>query len=212
MAIQDNQGLMGAGMDGGSAQMDGAAPAQSAPAMPMGQQPGQQQSGQVDIQPILDGIDVPSNLKPMYDKIVLSGMRIMFSKGSHQLFTDQLQKEGPLGEKISTGIVSLMYMLWTQSNKSIPPQLIIPATVALTVRAFDYVQKTGDPEATKEVLGQAVESAIDGVMKGFGSSIDALGQNIQTGNQMVENATDNQEQSAPPQAGGLMGAMGAQNG
>lgn len=151
------------------------------------ERPGQEQlsggnqsaSGEVDIQPIIDGIEVPPNLKPMYDKIVLAGMRIMFSKGSHQLMVSQLQQEGPLAAKLSQGIVSLMYMLWSQSNKSIPPQLIIPAAVALTVRAFEYVQKSGDPEASPQVLGDAIDGTIEGVMRGFGSDSSGLEHNVE---------------------------------
>ena len=213
MAGQEMEGLMGAGAQ--AVPEAGMAPAAQGDT-PMLDQAGSQQTGQIDIQPMLDGIEVPSELKPMYDKIVLAGMRIMFSKGSHQLLVDQLQKEGPLAEKISAGIVALMYMLWTQSNKSIAPQLIIPAATALTLRAFDYVQKTGDPEATKEVLGQSVEGALDGIMKGFGGNIDSMEQNLQQTAQGVKGAVEQMPQGqAQPMAqpgGGLMDAMGGQNG
>jgi len=213
MADQEMEGLMGAGAQP-SPEAGMAPEAQGAAPMPM--QGEAQQGGQIDIQPMLDGIEVPPNLKPMYDKVILSGMRIMFSKGSHQLLVDQLQKEGPLAEKISAGIVALMYMLWTQSNKSIPPQLIIPAATALTLRAFDYVQKTGDPEATKEVLGQAVEGSIDGIMNGFGGNIDTMEQNLQQTAQGIKGVAEQMPQSQDgqtmPMGGGLMDAMGGQNG
>lgn len=216
MAGQEMEGLMGAGaMPAG----DPAAqpPQDGMPDPTQGTGPQQDQPGApVDIKPILDGIEVPENLKPMYDKIVLSGMRIMFSKESHKLFVDELQKEGPLAEKIAKGITGLMYLVWNQSNKSLPPQLIIPATVALTVRAFDYVQKTGDPEASKEVLGQAIQGSLEGVMNGFGSKLDDLQQTLEQskqGMQTAASAGQAMQQGQPmPQGGGLMDAAGGQNG
>jgi len=200
MAGQEMEGLMSAGIT---------PVGQEAMQAPQGAEPmqdAQTQGGQVDIQPIEAGIEVPPKLKPMYDKIVLSGMRIMFSKESHKLLVDQLQKEGPLAKKIADGIIGLMYLMWTESNKSIPPQLIIPAATALTLRAFDYVQKTGDPEATPQVLGQALESAIDGVMKGFGGSVDSIEQNIPAA--QGQDAAPQSGAQPMPAGGGLMEAGG----
>ena len=205
MENQDMQGLMGAGVT--PVGPESQAPQEAAPA-PM---QGMEQGGIIDTKQIEAGIEVPPNLKPMYDKIVLSGMRIMFSKESHKLFIDQLQKEGPLAKKIADGITGLMYLMWTESNKSIPPQLIIPATTALTLRAFDYVQQTGDPEATKEVLGQSLEGAIDGVMRGFGGSADTIEQAIPAAQGQGAMPQQGAPQSAPP-SGGLMDAMGGVNG
>lgn len=204
MENQDMQGLMGAGVTPVGSESQ--APQEAAPA-PM---QGMEQGGMVDTKPIEAGIEVPPNLKPMYEKIVLSGMRIMFSKESHKLFIDQLQKEGPLAKKIADGITGLMYLMWTESNKSIPPQLIIPATTALTLRAFDYVQQTGDPEATKEVLGQSLEGAIDGVMRGFGGSADSIEQNLPVAQGQGALPQQGMPQTAP--GGGLMDATGGLNG
>lgn len=219
MNDQNMGGLMGAGSpDTASMPQDPQAPQAQDVGQPQDAQP---QGGQVDVKPILDGIKVPPNLKPMYDKIVIAGMRIMFSKGSHQLFTDQLQKEGPLAQKISTGVVGLMYLLWNQSNKSLPPQLMIPATTALTVQAFDYVQKTGNPEATKEVLGEAIQGSLEGVMNGFGAKLDDLQNTLQNSQNGMAAASDMagnmpqgqdaQASAAPAPGGGLMDA-GVQNG
>lgn len=111
--------------------------------------------------------DIPPNMVAVFDKVVLSGMRIMFDKSSHQMTLDALDKPGPLEQRIANGIIPLMYMLWTQSNKSIPPQLIVPATFVLTVRAFEFLLLAKDPEATKKVLGAAIELAITGIVERF---------------------------------------------
>jgi hypothetical protein len=158
-------------------------------------------NGAVDVDQIVATArkDIPANLQPVFDKIVLSGMRIMFDKSSHKLMLDELEQPGPLAQRLSNGTIKLMYMLWQQSNKTIPPQLMVPATLVLTLRAFQFLQESQDPEATKEVLGQAVELAVNGVIERFkpagGEQAPAPG-----------------AQDAPPQGGMLDAAIGGANG
>jgi hypothetical protein len=139
-------------------------------------QAGTDRSGMVDVDSIISDIDgkIPSNLRGMYDKLILSGMRIMFDRNSHQMFLDQLDKPGDMPTKMAEGIISLIYMLWERSNKTIPPQLIYPVTVVLTLRAFEFLQRAGEQEATPEVLGEAVSQSVEGVVSRFGFSEDQL--------------------------------------
>lgn len=133
-------------------------------------------SGPVDVAPIIARAraDIPPQLVEMFDKVVLSGMRIMFDSRSHHMTLEMLDKPGPLAKRISDGIITLIYMLWEKSNKSIPPQLIVPATVVLTLRAFQFLQQSKDPEATTDVLGEAVADAVQGVMDRFGATQDKI--------------------------------------
>lgn len=154
---------------------------------------------------------IPAQLQPIFDKVVLSGMRIMFDKSSHEMTLAELDQPGPLAQRIANGIIKLMFMLWQQSNKTIPPQLMIPATLVLTLRAFEFLQLAKDPEATKEVLGQAVELAVTGVLERF-----------KTGNEGEAAAVGQPGQPAAPAApagaapaggGGMLGSvMGGGNG
>lgn len=210
-----NENMMGLAAPAGM-EAQGAMPED--PAM-MGQEPQQAQGGAVDTKQIEDAIQVPPNLKPAFDRIVLSGMRIMFSKDSHKLLLEQLNKEGPLAQKLTEGIISLMYLLWTQSNKTIPPQLMVPATVVMTLRAFDYLQQAGDPEATKEVLGEALNGAVTGVMERFGVDPNNLEGALKEGAQAGQSAgqpapgglaaPSAAPQPAAPQTGGGIMGMGA---
>jgi len=145
------------------------------------QQPGQEATAQaeqaidqagpgfIDVEAIKAKMQIPPELKPEYDKIVLAGLRIMFDPKSHkEMFLSQLDKEGDLAQKVGDGIVGLMYMLWQQSNQSLPPQLIVPCTFCLTLEAFDFLQRSGEPGATKEVLGNAVDISTTTILRKFG--------------------------------------------
>jgi hypothetical protein len=141
---------------------------------------------------------IPTNLQAMYDKVVLSGMRIMFDKNSHAMALQELDAEGPMPQKLAEGVIKLMYMLWTESNQSIPPQIVVPVTLTLTLRAFQFLQMAQDPEATKEVMGEATALAVQGVMDRFGATQDKLPALLksQGGN------------AQPQQAGGMLAAGG----
>jgi hypothetical protein len=84
-----------------------------------------------------------------------------------------------MAEKLAKGIVGVMYFIWEQSNKTLPPQIIVPVTFTLTLHAFDFLQKSDDPEATRDVLGDAVEKAIAGIMGKFGVAPDQIQQIIE---------------------------------
>lgn len=168
------------------------------------------QPGTIDVDSILAKVQVPPQFKPIYDRAVLSGMRIMFDAKSHQMMEQQLAKPGALDDKISEGIVVLIYMLWTKSNKTLPPQIIVPLTFALTLKAFDFLQKSGDPEATKEVLGSAVEKAMTGVMSKFGVSPDQMPQIIAQMKGSVAGApAPTAAPAAPPAATGMLAQGGS---
>ena len=96
------------------------------------------------------------NLMPIFKMIVLKGDVQMFSKETHQLTLDQLNGPGPMAKKLAEGISALMYILFEKSNKTLDPSLLEPAGTVLLCHAFDYLQESKDPEATKEMFGDAV--------------------------------------------------------
>lgn len=163
----------------------------------------EQQTGAVDVDKIIAEMQIQPNLKDVFDKMLLSGMRLMFDKRSHEAALEQLNKEGPMDQKLAEGIVAVMYLLWTQSNQTLPMQLIIPATVALTLRAYEFLEKSGDPEANPAMLGEAMDLALDTVCRKFGmqGGVEELLQRVQQ---------EGKQGGKPPQAQGLL--QEAQNG
>jgi hypothetical protein len=137
-----------------------------------------QNSEYVDVDPIIDNVlsKIPQELQEPFSKIILSGMRVMFDQATHKMLLDELNKPGALDDRISNGIITLIYLLWERSNKTMPPQLVVPATFVLTLEAFRFLQDAQDPEATKTVLGNSVEKSVGGVMERFGVPPDNIEQ------------------------------------
>jgi hypothetical protein len=172
--------------------------------------PAQGSQNQVDVDPIIAKVQqsIPPQLKDIYDKAVLSGMRIMFDSQSHQMMLDALDQPGPLATRISNGIIQLMYLLWTQSNKTLPPQIIVPVTLTLTLKAFDFLQKSGEPDATKQVLGDATQQAVEGIMSRFG--VKGMPQEGAPASGDDQGATAQPPQASAPQGAGMLDSIGGQ--
>src|ERR1044072_5837251 len=108
---------------------------------------GKAPAGAVEINPIVAKVreGLPPNLQPIYDKAVLSGMRIMLDKNSFQMTMDEQKRPGPLATRLSNGTIALVYMLWETSKKSLPPQIIVPLTLTMELKGVSLVPIIKDP-------------------------------------------------------------------
>lgn len=145
-------------------------------------------NGLVDVDSIISKIQMPEDVKDIYEKAVIAGMRLMFEKGTHKRLLEYLDAPGELDEKIANGIFALVGLLWTKSNQTLPPKIIVPLTITMVCRAFEFLQKSGEPGISKEVLGSAMDKAVTGIMDKFGVPRDKLKQFIEQDRQLMQGA------------------------
>lgn len=157
----------------------------------------------IDIEAILAKVEIPPDLKDLYEKCLVNGMRFMFDKGAFQETAKHLAKNEPMAKKIADGVVAVVYMLWEKSNKTLNPKVIVPVTFALTLKGFEFLQEAGNPEATKEVLGEAVDLATTTIMQKFGVQPDQIEQLVAQNKAAVAGAPEGE----PPQQPGILGGM-----
>jgi hypothetical protein len=122
----------------------------------------------LSVETIKENIKMPPELQEAYERVVIAGMKVMFSKESHKLMLDELQKEGPVGQKLGMGIAGLMLLLVKESNNTIPPEVIIPAGVNLLSRAADFIRKSEIEKITNADIGDAMEVMISTILQKFG--------------------------------------------
>jgi len=122
----------------------------------------------LDTEAIKENIKMPPELQEAYERVVIAGMKVMFSKQSHKLMLDELQKEGPMGQKLGMGIAGLMLLLVKESNGTIPPEVIIPAGINLLSRAADFIRKSKIEKITNGDIGDAMEVFISTILEKFG--------------------------------------------
>lgn len=127
------------------------------------------EGGELNLEAIQKNIKMPPELQEAYERVVVAGMKVMFSKESHQMMLKEIQGEGPVSEKLGKGIAGLMLLLFKESNETIPPQVIIPAGVELLVQAADFVKKSDIEQVTNEDIGNAIEVFITMILDKFGA-------------------------------------------
>lgn len=131
---------------------------------------------------------MPPQLQEAYERVVIAGMKVMFSKESHKLMLDELKKEGPISEKLGKSIAGLMLLLFKQSNNTMPPEVIIPAGVNLLTRAVDFIRKTNVEKITNADIGDAMELMITTILNTFGVSPEKMSQMVnQYSNENIPN-------------------------
>lgn len=117
-------------------------------------------------QSVEQGLHLQPPQVPQLKRIVVAGMKVMFSQQSHGLMVKQLQGPGPIAQKLATGIAGLMGLLMKESQNSIPPQLIIPAAMVLLAHAAEYAAHT--TPVTDQDVGQAMTLMVHMVLKASG--------------------------------------------
>ena len=117
---------------------------------------------------------VPPADKAAYDKIVLAGMKVMFSKETHgQLMQGLQQAEDKLTTAVE-GIIGILGILFKESRNTMPVGPMILAGQSLLMEALDFMEQGQMIEVTPEVLGQATQSYIETLLPKLGMSAEKM--------------------------------------
>jgi hypothetical protein len=134
----------------------------------------QLQPEELNTQNVDQTIQVPEELQEAYERVVLAGLKVLFSEETSSLVMQQLEGSGPIDQRIGKGVAGLLLLLFKESNESLPAEVLIPAGIKLTVEAADFVTKATDEQVSQDQLGKAIETMIEEVLKKFGTSVEKL--------------------------------------
>ena len=129
---------------------------------------GRPEGDELTLENVKKNIKVPPELQEAYERVVIGGMKVMFSKESHQVMLKEMQGQGPVAQRLGQGIAGLMLLLFKESNETIPPEVIIPAGIELLMQAVDFVRETGMGEITNKDIGDAMEIMMRMILEKFG--------------------------------------------
>ena len=139
--------------------------------------PPQQEQDLISPEKVQASLALPPNLQEPYQRVVLAGMKVMFSKETHSTMIEELNKPGAMGKKLGEGIAGLMLLLFQQSRKTMPPQLLIPAGTYLLAQAADFAKKSGQPVTNADVA-QGTTIMINTILPKFGVDPNKLAANV----------------------------------
>ncbi len=151
-------------------------------------------------QSVRQEMKIPPDLQAAYERVVTAGMKVMFSKETNKFVLQAIDGEGSNAEKLGGGVADLMIMLFAQSNKTMPPQIILPAGTELVVQAADFVKKAGLMEVTNRDIGDGIQVMMAKVIEAFGADPKKMFQKIgQFDPSQVQEIVGNQQQAQPQQ-------------
>jgi hypothetical protein len=146
-------------------------------------------------------MNMPKDLQAAYVRIVEAGMKVMFDPQTRGQTIAAMEEPGDMATKLGDGVAAVMALLFKESNKTMPPQLIIPCGVELLLHAA-AVAKSGGMEIDNNTMAEAMAIMIEKVMQTSG--VDAAAGGMIAGGDPGQGA----QQGAPAGAPGIVqGAM-----
>lgn len=130
----------------------------------------QSPEGRDDLSPeqVTSQIKMPAELQEAYERVVLAGMKLLFSKETNKAAVNLLQnQDGDLAERLGKSIAGLLAELYRKSNQSMPPQVIIPAGVELLMQAADFIRKSKLEPINNKTIGDAMDVMVTTVLQMF---------------------------------------------
>lgn len=100
-------------------------------------------SGTVTPDSVRAKMKLPAGMEVPYEKIVLVAKKIMYSQQLKPQVMQLLKGPGTIGQKLGNGVVALMAIVQSQTNNTLPPQLIIPVATEMVAEAGDFMRKAG---------------------------------------------------------------------
>mgnify|MGYP003672027350 CR=1 FL=1 len=133
-----------------------------------------EQGTSISPQAIKENTKMPPKLQNAYDRVVLAGMKIMFSEKTNELVMKQMQGDGPVSERLGVGIAGLLATLFKESNQTMPPAVVIPAGVYLLAQAAEFLKKSQLESIDDKGVGDAMQIFVETTIKMFGGDSDKV--------------------------------------
>lgn len=107
------------------------------------------------------------------DRMVLAGLKVMFSKQSHPMMMEVMNGPDPVPYKLSQGVCGLLGLLMRESKNSLPPNLLVPAGMILMAHAAEFLRKSGTKVSDKDI-GDGIQMMTDTLLHSAGMNGDKV--------------------------------------
>lgn len=141
----------------------------------------------IDIQHNIEAKVSPEN-KQRYDKTVLAAETLMFDPKTHQnmeLVKNPASQQN-LVETVSKGVSGLMWLLYQQSKRSLPAEVLIYAGTTTICKVLDFAERGLRLPVTPDIIAQTTKRTTDKLFEQMGITPEQLKAAITQGKQEIE--------------------------
>lgn len=141
----------------------------------------------IDIQHNIEAKVSPEN-KQRYDKTVLAAETLMFDPKTHQNMelVKNPDSQSNLVETVSKGVSGLMWLLYQQSKKSLPAEVLIYAGTTTICKVLDFAERGLRLPVTPEIISQTTKRTTDRLFDHMGITPEQLKAAITQGKAEIE--------------------------
>ena len=139
---------------------------------------------------------------------VKAGKKILFDPSTHQnmgLVKDPESRKDPVGT-ISNGVAGLGYVMYMQSKRQLPINILVNALVMLMCEVFDFAEKAYGTPVTNQIVADTTKALSAEIAHKFGVTPDHMRQAIAAGQAQ---AAQEPAQPSAPQPQGMLPTGGA---
>ena len=159
---------------------------------------------------------IPPQFRVAVQRIVLAGMKVMFSPETHQLMLRALHSDTDPAHAVGMGVTQLMTLLYRESRGTMPTPAMVPAGILLCCEALDFMERSNMVQVTTDLIDNTVQTVTAYLLQKLGFTPEKMAQIAQRGQQQPQGAAPAaaaQPAPAPAQpSSGLIGQqMGAQS-
>jgi hypothetical protein len=148
----------------------------------------------IDIQRNIESKVSPEN-KQRYDKTVLAAETLMFDPKTHQNMelVKNPDSQQNLVETVSKGVSGLMWLLYQQSKKSLPAEVLVFAGTTTICKVLDFAERGLKLPVTPEIISQTTKRTTDKLFEQMGITPEQLKAAITQGKQEIEDYQTHQQ-------------------
>jgi len=90
-------------------------------------------------------------------KVVLSGMKLLYSPSTAKLLDDGLKADVPMPQKLAIEIAGIMKLVDERTPRGIPPEAIAPGAVMLLFDLAHFMRQSGAGNPTDDDIQAAIK-------------------------------------------------------
>ena len=153
---------------------------------------------------------LPQEMKDGYQRIVVAGMKILFSDETHEhvrQVMSAIAQRGNTPEDIANGMVNMLGLIHTESKGRMQGEAAFPALVTLTSYALEYMEKTQGLKVDQAFVKQLGQVLLQKFKTKFGMDKAGVGSGPSAPNTGGPTPGPGAPAPQPPQPGPPQGGM-----
>jgi hypothetical protein len=127
--------------------------------------------------------NIPKENREAYKRMTIAAGKMLFSEKTNKnmlLVKDPESRKKPV-ETISTGVIELAWLLYVQSDKQMPAEVLVPGCVVVACWVMDFAERSYGIEITPDLIAAVTKLTYEKMFEKLGVTPEQLREAILQG-------------------------------